>query len=299
MTPPAAPPPELDAGLLPLIFAQINLSVLVSDAQRRLTYVNAAFTRETGYTLDEVRGRSCAFLQGPDTDPADVEALRDALRRRVPVQRTLLNYHKDGRPLHYRVNITPLFQGGELRGFVGIQEDCTLLHRTQQLLEHAAYTDSLTGLGNRRAFDRLLDEAQRTACPFALLLLDLDGFKEVNDRLGHTAGDQLLRRVAQGITSLCRAGEQGFRLGGDEFAVVIPPAQGGSLSARVAGWQDDLRALEQQTSPLSVGAASFPAESSEVWGVVRLADQRMYGHKQENSARSGRKTPPPVAATDR
>ncbi|WP_407572013.1 diguanylate cyclase domain-containing protein [Deinococcus altitudinis] len=269
---------EKDLALLRQILALLPLGVVVEDHQRRIVYVNDTFTRETGYTLAEVEGRSCSLLQGPGTDPTDIQAIREALDRAEPVQRTLLNYRKDGRELLYRVNITPVFQDGDVRCFIGIQEDVTLLHQTQGALERAALTDGLTGLGNRRAFDLKLDRNRESGNPFALVVADLNNLKQVNDRQGHIAGDRLIQLIAQKLADLCGSGDQAFRLGGDEFVVVISTVRPGTLRGRVIEWEAALNEL-QQTLPLSVGTACSPDDHVDVWEVFREADRKMYANK--------------------
>ena len=269
---------EEDLGLLRQMLALVPLGVLVSDAQRRIVYVNETFTRETGYTLPEVMGRSCGLLQGQNTDAEDIQAIREALNQAVPVQRTILNYRKDGQELLYRVNITPVFQDGALRCFIGIQEDVTLLNQAQTALEHAALTDGLTGLGNRRAFDLKLDRNQDAGAPFGLVLADLDNLKQVNDRQGHLAGDQLIQLIAKKLADLCGPEDQAFRLGGDEFVVLVSPGGVRSLKVRVAEWQAALEELKQKVA-LSTGTACFPDDHDDVWEVFREADRKMYANK--------------------
>jgi diguanylate cyclase (GGDEF)-like protein/PAS domain S-box-containing protein len=269
---------EKDLDLLRQILSLVPLGVVVEDTKRRIVYVNQTFIRETGYTLSEVAGRSCSLLQGPDTDPADVQAIREALNARLPVQRTILNYRKDGRELLYQVNITPVFQDGALQCFIGIQQDVTLLHQAQLALERAALTDGLTGLGNRRAFDLKLDRNQEAGNPFALVMADLDNLKQVNDRHGHIAGDQLIQLVARKLADLCGPDDQAFRLGGDEFVVLVDPVSTTGLAARVAEWKHGLGKL-QQTLSISTGTACFPEDHDDVWEVFREADRRMYANK--------------------
>ncbi len=276
------PVPELnvekDLDLLTQILALVPLGVVVEDAQRRIVYVNETFTRETGYTLSEVSGKSCSLLQGSGTDPADVQAIRDALNANQVVQRTILNYRKDGRELLYQVNITPVFREGGLQCFIGIQQDVTLLHQAQVALERAALSDGLTGLGNRRAFDLQLDRNQEAGLPFALVVADLDNLKVVNDRQGHVAGDQLIQLIAQRLADLCGPGDQAFRLGGDEFVVLVSAVGVLPLAARMAEWRHGLGEL-QRTLSVSIGTACFPEDHGDVWEVFREADRRMYACK--------------------
>ena len=102
-------PPKLSADVLAGALEHAGIGILITDERRRVLYVNDAFTRDTGYTLGDMYGRSCAILQGADTDPADVAILRGALDRAEPVERVLLNYRKDGTPLWYKVRIRPMF----------------------------------------------------------------------------------------------------------------------------------------------------------------------------------------------
>lgn len=274
---------EEDLGLLRQMLALVPLGVVVEDVQRRIVYVNETFTRETGYTLPEVLGRSCSLLQGPNTDPEDIQAIREALNEAVPVRRTLLNYRKDGQELLYRVNITPVFQNGALQCFIGIQEDVTLLNQAQMALERTALTDGLTKLGNRRAFDLKLDQNQETGGPFGLMVADLNNLKQVNDQQGHLAGDQLIQLVARELADMCGPDDQAFRLGGDEFVVLVGPAGVTSLKARVDEWQVALEELKQKVA-LSTGTACFPDDHDDVWEVFRKADREMYANKAKSQS---------------
>lgn len=128
-----------------------DVGLLVTDAQRRIVYANATFTRETGYSFSEVVGRTCGFLQGPDTSPADIAAMSAALDQGQPFERVVLNYRKDGSVLWYKLRVRPLTVDGTLRYFVGVQEDFSEARAAHVQLEQLAYVDSLTGLANRRA----------------------------------------------------------------------------------------------------------------------------------------------------
>lgn len=283
--PPAAPP-GLPAELLWQVLDAADVGVLVTDARRRIVYANATFTRETGYPLAEVAGRTCRFLQGPGTDPADIAALRAALDRAEPVERVILNYRRDGTPLHYRLRIRPLVVEGALKYFVGVQEDHSAAHAAQLELERWAYLDALTGLGNRRAFDERLTgglaEALAGGQPLALWLLDLNGFKQINDERGHPAGDALLQAVARALEAAVGEAGQAFRLGGDEFAV-LRPAAGEGAAAPDTGHDllAALEALEGGTLRAGLGGARCPDEARDAAGLLRLADRRLYRHKAE------------------
>lgn len=266
---------ELPGELLWQVLDTADIGLLVTDAQRRILYVNDTFTRETGYSLAEARGRTCRFLQGPATDPADILAMRRALDEGEPFSRVVLNYRKDGSPLHYRLRVRPLREQGQVRYFVGVQEDFTEAYAAQRQLERWAYLDGLTGLGNRRAFDEALAGYLARRDPVRLVLLDLNDFKRVNDERGHPAGDALLVEVARCLARQIPLPGTAYRLGGDEFAALLPP----SLSPLETTLEPALAELGGGTLRAAVGWAAFPDEATEVPALFRLADRRLYARK--------------------
>ena len=167
------------------------------------------------------------------------------------------------------------------------QQTALLLHEQhyRRLLERAAHTDPLTGLPNRRAFDKdyatFWSSAKRYGYPLAILIIDLSGFKEVNDRFGHAAGDQALREVARVLTSLVRNGDHVYRWGGDEFAVLLPHTTlGGAVRAakRYAAAIEKV-CLEEHCIRANLGAAAFPEDAADPEELLALADSRMYQAK--------------------
>lgn len=277
---PAQPSPSLPAELVWAVLDAADIGMLVTDAERRILYVNATFTHETGYSREEVLGRPCSFLQGPETDPADIAALREALDRGEPIERVVLNYRKDGRKMWYKLRIRPIREDGVVRYFVGVQEDFSETRAAQLELERLAYLDALTGLGNRRAFDARLAEHVAATLPFTLLLLDLNDFKRVNDLQGHPAGDALLREVGRCLTGAVGGRGSVFRLGGDEFAVLRSGTGAGTGELRSELLQA-LGTLEGGTLRVGLGHACFPQEAVDRPALLRLADQRLYAHKAD------------------
>ncbi|WP_170130993.1 sensor domain-containing diguanylate cyclase [Deinococcus yavapaiensis] len=280
--------PPLSPSVLAAALEHAGIGILITDDRRRVLYVNETFTRDTGYSLDDIRGLSCAVLQGPGTNPADVEVLRGALDRAEPIEQVLLNYRKDGTPLWYKVRIRPMFEDGTLRYFVGVQENYTPLKDLQRQLEHAANTDSLTDLGNRRAFELHLAELEKRAHPFAIVILDVNNLKHVNDSFGHAAGDALIERVASGLRAACDTQERAFRLGGDEFSWLVPLAEAHALTHSLERLYEELKRQGIARQEISVGAAIFPIENLDVWSAVRLADCRMYEQKDALKASTPR-----------
>lgn len=192
-----------------------------------IRYVNEAMTEMTGYREDELLGRTPRILQGPDTEREVLERLKDQLGSGKPFEGQTINYRKDGTPYHLRWQITPLRdEDGEISHFVSVQEDITDRKRLEEQLRHQALHDPLTGLANRTLLsDRVehgLARCRRRGQSLGLLMLDVDHFKRINDRLGHTAGDQVLTSLARRFEEAVRGEDTVARWGGDEFVVVLP-----------------------------------------------------------------------------
>ena len=180
------------------------------------------------------------------------------------------------------IHATPSPLDGAVAG--SVLQLCTLALRLD-VVRHDSLHDSLTGLLNRRAFDEVLTtscaQAQRYGWAFALVLLDLDGFKKVNDRLGHAAGDATLRAVGAELRYRLRVGDAAARIGGDEFALVLP-------NVREALGHDLVERLERAVElavpgsgvTMSAGFAAAPADGFDPDGLFRVADQRLYEGKQ-------------------
>ncbi len=164
-----------------------------------------------------------------------------------------------------------------------------LLHQahTRQSLAEAALSDPLTGLANRRAFNKFFDEelarSRRYQQSFALLVLDLQGFKAINDRLGHAFGDEALVRVAQALQKTSRKSDGLFRLGGDEFAAILPRTTADRAMHVAQRYAKAVQAIRIEGVPLGVniGLAVYPQDGSSKEDLLRLADQRMYAAKAQ------------------
>lgn len=157
------------------------------------------------------------------------------------------------------------------------------------MLRHDASHDSLTGLLNRRSFDELLVQSAsrslRYGWPFALVLIDIDQFKMLNDRLGHEGGDRMLRAVGNELRQSLRAGDVAARLGGDEFALILAKGDPGLVTALVRRLQVAVeQALEGEEMGFSAGLALSPVEATDVTELYRLADQRLYESKRRGAA---------------
>jgi diguanylate cyclase (GGDEF)-like protein len=191
---------------------------------------------------------------------------------------------------------------GQIEGPVSafVRDLCALALRLD-LLHHDASRDPLTGLYNRRSYELFLEQAaarqRRYGWPFGLVLFDLDGFKLINDRFGHAAGDRVLRLTATELRSSLRSGDIAARIGGDEFALIVANAETTEVLAPLVERLTYSLAVAVPELPIgfSVGVALFPAEADAVRGLSELADQRLYEHKAVKRAELGdrRRVPAP------
>lgn len=204
----------------------ISEGSLITDANQRILYANAAFTAVTGYSLEEVSGRNCRLLQGPETDSIVLAALRSSLLRGGSFRGEVLNYRKDGTPFWNALTVSPLRDDtGRITNFVSVQRDVTAQRKVHERLQFLALHDSLTGLSNRAGLDRHLSGLARRIVTgtehSAIGVIDLDDFKTINDTFGHEAGDAILTEFSRRLRGKLRATDFLAHRGGDEFVVVI------------------------------------------------------------------------------
>jgi diguanylate cyclase (GGDEF)-like protein/PAS domain S-box-containing protein len=274
--------------------ASIN-GVVISDASKPnmpLVYVNKPFLEITGYTREEVLGKNCRFLQGPGTDPDAVNQIRRAIADKTEAQVTLRNYRKDGTPFWNNLFVSPIWDDdGNCTHFIGIQHDISQ-HKAyeEQLAYHAAH-DVLTGLLNRQHFEvRLKHDYQlclQSRCLLALLFIDLDGFKQINDGMGHGVGDKLLIATANRLEELMSPGDTLARFSGDEFVVLMAGLTNESTILEKA--QKILQAVSQpfEIGPhlLHISGSIGIASNRETVGrpdeLIHFAEQAMQQAKQQ------------------
>lgn len=212
------------------------------------------------------------------------------LRRQIKTDNDSLKleYAARDKSAFFMMTVVPMaWKGDRLTRVMMIVQDMG----EQHLLQSLANTDGLTGLLNKRYFDRVLTVLEQHCQPFALFYMDLDRFKPVNDTYGHDVGDELLKGVAQRLQGCIRSRDYAFRLGGDEFALLLLGSMTQETCARKMDMICEMIAVpyEIDGNAVSVGAscgyALYPAESIDVQQVCYIADQRMYENKQKNHAR--------------
>lgn len=208
-----------------LTSATNGITISANVEGRPIVYCNPAFEHLTGYTLSEIVGHNCRFLQGEGTDPEAIQQMRTAFDAGAPIDLVVLNYKKDGTPFWNALNIGPIHNAqGALTHFIGVQTDVTARIDRQRQLEHRAFTDVLTGLPNRAQFMQELEcelSLVNRQGHVALGFVDLDGFKSINDGYGHQAGDELLIQVAARLKDVVRSHDLVARLAGDEFVLLL------------------------------------------------------------------------------
>jgi diguanylate cyclase (GGDEF)-like protein/PAS domain S-box-containing protein len=269
-------------------------SIIITSAQGPvypIEYVNPAFEKMTGYTAAEVAGRSYSLLWGGDHDQDGVRDILAMVRARQEGHAVLRTYRKDGALLWSEAYIAPVMDAaGDTHHFVVAHYDVTENRRYQEELEYQTTHDSLTGLANRKLLrERLQHEiacAERERESVWVLFVGLDGFKFVNDSVGHRAGDEFIKAISERLASAVRPGDTVARLGGDEFVLVLPERAGGPLTdaalERVIGVIGAPVIIDSQEFFLScsAGIASYPNDSADPDTLIEFADLAMYRAKQ-------------------
>jgi diguanylate cyclase (GGDEF)-like protein/PAS domain S-box-containing protein len=264
-------------------------SVLVTDTAGRIVYANPAFERMTGYCSSELVGGTPALLKSGLHEADFYRELWAALLGGREFRALFANRRKNGEPYYEDKIIRPLFDdGGRATHFVSYGRDATERAREFDKLTHAATHDSLTDLPNRGLFlDRLaqaLRHAARREEPLTVAILDVDRFRDINNRHGHMAGDAVLQAVAARIRGCVREADTVARIGGDELALVLLDAgeaqAEGVLAKVVAANAAPLRhdGAEIRAS-VSVGASGYPRDAQEADALRKQADLAMYAAK--------------------
>ncbi|MFP4079818.1 MAG: EAL domain-containing protein [Ectothiorhodospira sp.] len=272
------------------VFQAADEGIMVTDTGGHIVAVNPAFTHITGYSEDEVKGRQPSFLRSGRQDTAFYQNLWNTLQGSGHWRGEIWNRRKSGEvyPEWLTISAVPN-ESGEIEHYVGVFSDIGQVKEAQQQLEFMAHYDPLTGLANRVLFrDRLrhaLLRAKRHRNTLVLLFIDLDRFKTINDTLGHTLGDQLLKTVARRMEHATRASDTLSRLGGDEFVLLLD----GELS------RDDIQILSRKLlrileEPMhldghevvvsaSIGIATYPEDGEDADTLLKHADLAMYEAK--------------------
>ncbi|AXA33594.1 sensor domain-containing diguanylate cyclase [Francisella adeliensis] len=262
----------------------------------KIVYVNDFFKKLTGYTKKELIGNTPKILQGKDTDQRRLFTLKQAIEKNKPVKTTLLNYRKNGERYWVDLSIFPLSLGfrDDVTHFAGIHHDITKLKEAEIAHREAAEKDALTELFNRRGFDSITqsyDDHRKKAQEYALVMIDIDFFKNVNDTYSHAHGDEVIKDLAGIIKEYCRDDDTGVRLGGEEFAILIVDSNK----------QDALKIAERLRKSVEKQIVSFNGDdisytiscgiadsngSENIAECLHNADKALYNAKEKGRNRS-------------
>jgi diguanylate cyclase (GGDEF)-like protein/PAS domain S-box-containing protein len=267
------------------------VGIVVTDADGIVLRVNPAYTRLSGYAELEARGHKANLLRSGRHDEGFYRALWEAIVQRGHWSGEIWNRHRNGQILRHELAITAVLDAQQqIVNFVGLLWDITERYTQQQQMHHLATHDQLTGLANRALLMDLLTSslalARRHDQKVALLFLDLNGFKAVNDRFGHATGDALLRTAAERLSQGVRESDTLCRQGGDEFVLLIPQAPDLEQLNRIARKLRDSLAAPYPSLPegvrisVSIGIALWPDHADDADGLLDAADNAMYCAKQ-------------------
>lgn len=281
---------EMQLQLVAKVFEQGSEAIIITDSQGRMLRVNQAFSRITGYSEAEALGRNPSMLSSGRHDRDFYQAMWAAIQTHGTWEGEIWNRHKDGHVYPEWLSINLLRdRSGAATNYVAIATDISKRKEDEENIRRLADFDPLTGLPNRRLLqDRVetaLSHAQRHDEPLALMFLDLDRFKNINDSLGHHIGDEVLTQVAQSLRLLLREEDTVCRLGGDEFVLLCPGADASGAAhaaARVlalVSQPHQVEALELAIT-CSIGIAMYPSDGDSFETLLMRADAAMYRAKQ-------------------
>jgi len=275
------------------VLALSGSGFVITDARQPhnpIIFANPAFCRLSGYALDEILGRDILFLQNSQDQQPELATLRGAIEHASEAQQVLRNYRKDGVMFWSEVSISPLFDAaGQLTHFIGLQKDIAPQKCYEEKLALLSTHDGLTGLPNRTLLeDRLqqaLLQAESTKANVGLLFIDIDHFKLVNESVGHLAGDQVLKAIAERLDDCIREGDTIARYGGDEFVIVLRDI---GKSHYVASICEAISRSIANPFPIqekslhvscSIGVALYPRDGDDPETLFKYADMALYRAK--------------------
>ena len=268
------------------VFEYSAEAIVITDAAGRILAVNPAFTWLTGYRPDEAIGQTPRILKSGRHDDAFYAAMWQALLDSDHWEGELWDQRKDGSHYPKWLTINAVRDGGDTTHYVALFSDISERKENEERIRFLAEHDHLTGLPNRRLLEtrgnHLIASNRRRDAGLALMVIDLDRFKNVNDTLGHPAGDRLLIEVAHRLVACVRTTDAVVRLGGDEFVVLLEDIRDGGDVAAVAGKiRESLNepiVIDERPlhTPPSIGIALYPEDGEDIGTLLQNADTALY-----------------------
>ncbi|AFU99310.1 EAL domain-containing protein [Simiduia agarivorans] len=278
-------------ALAAMVYENTSEGVIIADPNGIIVDVNTGFERITGYDKREVVGKPASILNSDNHSESFYQSFWDTLNQNGHWQGEIVHRRKDGTALPEWLTASAVYDHNHaIRHFVAIFTDITVLKKSEAKLDHIAHHDSLTGLPNRLLLQarlgRALVHASRNQQKLALMFLDVDRFKNVNDSLGHNEGDKLLKQVANRLKHSVRNEDTVARLGGDEFVILLESLHDTNAAAQVAD-----KILKEIRQPFnlggkqfytsaSIGISIYPEDGTSPSDIMRNADTAMYQVKQ-------------------
>lgn len=275
-----------------VVFESTAEGVIIADANGRITGVNNAFSAITGYDQEEVLGQNPSVLHSGKHDTAFYKSMWRSIEQTGLWQGEIWNRRKNGEIYPELLSINTVKNNqDEVSHYVGVFSDISTIKETEAKLAHLAHHDPLTSLPNRLLFnarlEHALNRAHRDSSYVAVLFLDLDRFKNINDSMGHPYGDKLLQAVSSRLAMGMRDEDTVARLGGDEFIIFVEDLADPQAASQVA-----INTLEQFASPfyiendnvyvnVSIGISLYPENGEDVETLVKNADAAMYRAKEQ------------------
>ena len=274
------------------VFEHSGEAILITDSDKRILAVNSAFTRLTGYAIDEIRGKNPNILASGQTPDETYQSMWAALGEAGYWQGEVLDRRKDGTHYPKWISISVVRDvEGNISHYIASFTDISERKQAEAHISQLAYHDILTGLLNRFSLNSQLEQAlamaHRDQRALAVMFLDMDRFKTINDTLGHAVGDKLLITVAKRLRESVRESDIVARLGGDEFVVVLTEVEDATAVARLA--DKILQVLAQPYligknalhSAASIGLAFYPDDGEDGETLMKNADTAMYHAKSQ------------------
>lgn len=287
--PPSAVDPDRLALVAATVFHRSHEAILITDQSNRILDVNPAFSRITGYSREEVLGLNPAILSSGRHSREYYRSMWRAIEKTDHWRGEIWNRRKNGEEYAELLSISRvhLEEPGQYY-HVAAFSDITALKNHARELDRAANYDDLTGLPNRQLLEERLrtarNHADRQHRSVSLCYLDLDGFKAINERLGHSAGDQILRTLSERLTRALRSGDTVARIGGDEFVLLLQGEDDHeAVYQRILATIGEPVAVgtENITVTSSLGITRYPEDNADAEGLIRHADQAMYSAKEK------------------
>jgi diguanylate cyclase (GGDEF)-like protein/PAS domain S-box-containing protein len=274
------------------MFTSASEGMVITDARARILIANPAFTTITGYNLDEVRSRPPSLLASGRHAPTFYHDMWKALERRGKWQGEIWNRRRNGEVYPEWLSISTVRDGsGNITHYIGVFSDTTERKRTEDHIQHLSHFDPLTNLPNRLMMQARLNEAiiqsRRISCHTAVLFLNLDRFRNINDTLGNELGDALLQQVAHRSRSQLRDTDTASRLGGDEFVFILPdinqPQDVATIARKLLSSVGHPYQLGEHdiTITASIGVAISDTDGSTAAELLRNADAAMSRAKED------------------